>query len=71
MDNKEIDNPYELIETLRNWEDMFFSESETKLVMNQAADLIEKLLPGQGNASDILYKLGDEHLNLFSSDQTD
>ena len=47
MDNNENANPYELIETLRNWEDMFFSESETKLIMNQAADMIERLLPAQ------------------------
>jgi len=33
----------EVIEDLRNWEDMFYSESETKLLMNKAADYLEKL----------------------------
>jgi hypothetical protein len=45
-DSKKCDNkmsPEELVETLRNWEDMFYSESETQLIMREAADLIENL----------------------------
>ena len=45
-DSKKCDNkrsPEELVETLRNWEDMFYSESETQLIMKEAADLIESL----------------------------
>ena len=34
----------EIVEALRQWEDAWYSESETKDIMNQAADLIEKLL---------------------------
>ena len=33
----------EIIEDLRNWEPMFWSDSETKLLMNKAADYLEKL----------------------------
>ena len=33
----------EIIEDLRNWEPMFCSESETKWLMNKAADYLEKL----------------------------
>lgn len=33
----------EVIEALRQWEDMFYSESETKNLMNKAADYLEKL----------------------------
>lgn len=33
----------EIIEDLRNWESMFFSESETKWLMNKAADYLEEL----------------------------
>lgn len=33
----------EIIEELRNWESMFWSESETKWLMNKAADYLEKL----------------------------
>lgn len=32
----------EIIESLRQWEDMFYSESETKWLMSQAADRLEK-----------------------------
>ena len=32
----------ELVEALRNWEDILYSESETKWLMNKAADIIEK-----------------------------
>jgi len=32
----------EVIEALRQWEDMFYSESETKNLMNKAADYLEK-----------------------------
>jgi hypothetical protein len=45
-DSEKGDNkmsPEELVETLRNWEDMFYSESETQLIMKEAADLIESL----------------------------
>lgn len=31
----------EIIESLRTWEDRMYSESETKWLMNKAADLIE------------------------------
>ena len=30
----------EVIEALRQWEDMFYSESETKLLMGKAAELL-------------------------------
>lgn len=33
----------EVIEALRQWEDQFYSESETQWLMNQAADYLEKL----------------------------
>lgn len=33
----------EIIEELRNWEPMFYSESETKWLMNKAADYLVKL----------------------------
>ena len=33
----------ELVETLRNWEEMFYSESETQSIMREAANLIENL----------------------------
>ena len=45
-DSKKYGNkmsPEELVEALRNWEDMFYSESETQLIMREAADLIESL----------------------------
>lgn len=32
----------EIIESLRQWEDMFYSESETKWLMSQAADRLER-----------------------------
>lgn len=32
----------EIIESLRTWEDRMYSESETKWLMNKAADLIER-----------------------------
>lgn len=31
----------EIIEALRNWDNLFYSESETKWLMNKAADIIE------------------------------
>ena len=34
--------PEAIIEELRNWEDKFYSESETKLLMEKAAQLIEQ-----------------------------
>ena len=34
----------EVIEALRQWEEMFYSESETQWLMKQAADYLEKLL---------------------------
>ena len=33
----------EIIESLRTWQDDFYSESETKWLMDKAADLIESL----------------------------
>lgn len=33
----------EVIEDLRNWEQMFYSESETKWLMEKAADYLERL----------------------------
>ena len=33
----------EIIESLRTWEDRMYSESETKWLMNKAADLIEMI----------------------------
>ena len=39
----------EIIEELRIWEDAFYSESETKCIMNKAADMIEKLLKERKN----------------------
>lgn len=56
------ETPEELIETLRTWEDMFYSESETKLIMNQAANLIESLMADTDETLDVLGKLGDEHI---------
>ena len=32
----------EIVEALRNWDDILYSESETKWLMNQAADVIER-----------------------------
>lgn len=32
----------EIIESLRQWEGMFYSESETKWLMSQAADRLER-----------------------------
>ena len=47
----------ELVETLRNWEDMFYSESETKSVMAEAANMIENL---QFNLNEARAALGCE-----------
>ena len=33
----------EVVEALRQWKSEFYSESETKWLMNKAADLIESL----------------------------
>lgn len=33
----------EIVETLRQWDEMFYSESETKWVMNKAADMLERM----------------------------
>lgn len=32
----------EVIEELRNWDSMFYSNSETKWLMNKAAELLEQ-----------------------------
>ena len=37
----------EVVESLRNWEDKFYSESETQLLMRVAADLIEGTFDGK------------------------
>lgn len=34
----------EVIEALRQWEDQFYSETETKWLMDKAADYLESLL---------------------------
>lgn len=34
----------EIIESLRQWEDRLYSESETQFLMNKAADYLEQLL---------------------------
>ena len=41
MDEREWSDA-EIIESLRQWEDMFYSESETKWLMSQAADRLER-----------------------------
>lgn len=52
--------PEAVIEELRNWEDKFYSESETKLLMEKAAGLIEKRL-----SEACADKLIDEILKFF------
>lgn len=39
----------EIVETLRQWDEMFYSESETKWVMNKAPDMLERMAQNDGN----------------------
>lgn len=43
----------EIIESLRTWEDRMYSESETKWLMNKAADLIERIKKNDDSTQEV------------------